>query len=195
MSRIKELFENKDRNVLNIYCTAGYPTLNSTLPVMEALQESGADIIELGMPYSDPLADGETIQNSSIVALRNGMTIAKLFEQLQTMRPQIHVPVILMGNINPVLLYGFEKFCKDAASAGVDGLIIPDLPPYEFQTTYKAIVEQSGLDFIFLVTPETPEERIRMLDALSSGFCMPCPPLLLQAKTKTFQWWKNTWNA
>ena len=186
MSRIKELFENKDRNVLNIYCTAGYPTLNSTLPVMEALQESGADIIELGMPYSDPLADGETIQNSSIVALRNGMTIAKLFEQLQTMRPQIHVPVILMGNINPVLLYGFEKFCKDAASAGVDGLIIPDLPPYEFQTTYKAIVEQSGLDFIFLVTPETPEERIRMLDALSSGFLYAVSSSSTTGKDKDF---------
>ena len=170
MSRIKELFENKDRNVLNIYCTAGYPTLNSTLPVMEALQESGADIIELGMPYSDPLADGETIQNSSIVALRNGMTIAKLFEQLQTMRPQIHVPVILMGNINPVLLYGFEKFCKDAASAGVDGLIIPDLPPYEFEQQYRAVLEEVGLDFIFLVTPETPDARVQYLDSLSSGF-------------------------
>ncbi|ANH79849.1 tryptophan synthase subunit alpha [Niabella ginsenosidivorans] len=170
MSRLKQLFEQKSENILNIYCTAGYPALNSTIPVMKALQESGADIIELGIPYSDPLADGETIQNSSVVALRNGMTIAGLFEQLQTMRTRISIPVILMGNINPVLLYGFERFCKDAATVGVDGLIIPDLPPYEFEITYKTVVEKYGLDFIFLVTPETSEERVRRLDALSSGF-------------------------
>lgn len=186
MSRLKTLFEKKPANVLNIYCTAGYPSFNSTLPVMEALQESGADIIELGMPYSDPLADGETIQNSSIVALKDGMTIAKLFEQLQTMRNTITIPVILMGNINPVLLYGFERFCADAAAVGVDGLIIPDLPPYEFESLYKPVIEQHGLDFIFLVTPETAPGRVRMLDGLSSGFLYAVSSSSTTGKDKDF---------
>lgn len=170
MSRIKELFAIKPNRVLNVYCTAGYPGPDSTLEVMEALQEYGADLIELGMPYSDPLADGPVIQESSSVALANGMTIARLFEQLKDFRKRISVPVILMGYMNPVLQYGFERFCKDAAAAGVDGLILPDLPEYEFETEYGAIVKQYGLDFIFLVTPETSEQRVRKLDELSSGF-------------------------
>ncbi|MBC6492307.1 tryptophan synthase subunit alpha [Flavihumibacter stibioxidans] len=170
MSRIKELFAVKPNRVLNVYCTAGYPGPDSTLEVMEALQEYGADLIELGMPYSDPLADGPVIQESSSVALANGMTIARLFEQLKDFRKRISVPVILMGYMNPVLQYGFERFCKDAAAAGVDGLILPDLPEYEFETEYGAIVKQYGLDFIFLVTPETSEQRVRKLDQLSSGF-------------------------
>lgn len=170
MSRIKELFAVKPNRVLNVYCTAGYPGPDSTLEVMEALQEYGADLIELGMPYSDPLADGPVIQESSSVALANGMTIARLFEQLKDFRKRISVPVILMGYMNPVLQYGFERFCKDAAAAGVDGLILPDLPEYEFETEYGAIVRQYGLDFIFLVTPETSEQRVRKLDQLSSGF-------------------------
>ncbi len=179
MSRIQELFKKKKDHVLNIYCTAGYPQLDSTLPVMQALQDNGANLIELGMPYSDPLADGPVIQASSAVALANGMTIKTLFEQLKDMRQEsgggngvrgITVPVILMGYMNPVLQYGFEQFCKDAAAAGVDGLILPDLPEYEFQTEYGAIIKKYGLDFIFLVTPETSEERIRRLDALSTGF-------------------------
>ncbi|AHF16717.1 tryptophan synthase subunit alpha [Niabella soli] len=186
MSRLKTLFEKKPANVLNIYCTAGYPELDSTLLIMQALQENGADIIELGMPYSDPLADGETIQNSSVVALKNGMTIAKLFEQLKTMRSTVTIPVILMGNINPVLLYGFERFCADAAAVGVDGLIIPDLPPYEFEALYKPTVEQQGLDFIFLVTPETSAERVRMLDGLSSGFLYAVSSSSTTGKDKDF---------
>jgi tryptophan synthase alpha chain len=168
--RIKTLFEKKGRNVLNIYCTAGYPYLNSTIEVMKALQDNGADIIELGMPYSDPLADGPVIQHSSSVALANGMTINKLFEQLQGFRNTISIPVVLMGYMNPVLQYGFEKFCAAAAAAGIDGLILPDLPEYEFETEYGAIIKKNGLDFIFLVTPETSNERIKKLDGLSSGF-------------------------
>jgi tryptophan synthase alpha chain len=188
MGRIQELFERKKDHVLNIYCTAGYPQLNSTLPVMQALQDHGANLIELGMPYSDPLADGPVIQASSSVALANGMTLQKLFEQLKDMRSgagsvdmegggsgglrggHILVPVILMGYMNPVLQYGFEKFCADAKAVGVDGLILPDLPEHEFETEYGPIIRKHGLDFIFLVTPETSEERIRKLDALSSGF-------------------------
>src|SRR6187431_2992202 len=170
MSKLRELFKRKDNKVLNVYCTAGYPQLNSTLEVMKALQENGADIIELGMPYSDPLADGPVIQQSSSVALANGMTIKKLFEQLKDFRKNISVPVVLMGYMNPVLQYGFERFCTDAASAGIDGLILPDLPEHEFETEYGAIIKKHGLDYIFLVTPETSEGRIRKLDELSTGF-------------------------
>jgi tryptophan synthase alpha chain len=170
MSRIKELFSQKKNNILNVYCTAGYPQLNSTVPVMKALQDSGVDMIELGMPYSDPLADGPVIQASSTQALANGMTIATLFEQLRGFRKEVYVPVILMGYMNPVLQYGFEKFCQHAADAPIDGLILPDLPEYEFETEYGPIMQRYGLNFIFLVTPETSEERIRRLDSLSTGF-------------------------
>jgi tryptophan synthase alpha chain len=170
MSRIKQLFEKKNKNVLNVYCTAGYPRLDSTLEVMNALQENGADLIELGIPYSDPLADGPVIQASGGKALENGMTLAKLFEQLKGLRPSIRVPVLLMGYMNPALQYGFERFCADASAAGVDGLILPDLPIYEFETEYGTIIKKYGLDFVFLVTPETSEERIRKVDGLSTGF-------------------------
>lgn len=177
MSRITELFKRKKERIVNIYCTAGYPKLDSTVKIMRALQENGADMIELGMPYSDPLADGPVIQASSTIALGNGMTIQKLFEQLKDFRKSPSfggvgevIPVILMGYMNPVLQYGFERFCSDAAAVGIDGLILPDLPEYEFEMEYGAIIKKHGLDFIFLVTPETAEERIKKLDTLSTGF-------------------------
>jgi tryptophan synthase alpha chain len=170
MNRLTELFQSKSDKVLNVYCTAGYPHADSVRQVMKALQDNGADIIELGMPYSDPLADGPVIQHSGGIALANGMTIEKLFGQLQGFRREIYVPVILMGYMNPVLQYGFEKFCQHAAALPIDGLILPDLPEYEFETVYGPIVQRYGLDFIFLVTPETSEERIKKLDQLSTGF-------------------------
>jgi len=170
MSRITELFERKKGRILNLYCTAGYPELDSTLAVMKALQENGADLIELGMPYSDPLADGPVIQASSSRALKNGMTLPFLFEQLKEFRKEITVPVVLMGYLNPLMQYGFERFCAHAREVGIDGLIIPDIPVYEYEREYKALVEKYGLHFIFLVTPETAAERIKKLDALSSGF-------------------------
>ena len=153
MSRITDLFRKKNRRVLNVYCTAGYPNLDSTLTVMKALQDNGADMIELGMPYSDPLADGPVIQASGSKALENGMTIATLFQQLKDFRKTIHLPVLLMGYMNPVLQYGFDKFCAAAAAVGVDGLILPDLPIYEFETQYGPIIKRYGLDFVFLITP------------------------------------------
>lgn len=173
---------------MNIYCTAGYPYLNSTLEVMKSLQQNGADIIELGMPYSDPLADGPVIQDSGMVALKNGMTIHVLFNQLKSMRGEsgITLPVILMGYLNPVLQYGFERFCADAAARGVDGLILPDLPMREFETEYSAIVKRYGLDFIFLVTPETSVERIRKIDALSTGFIYAVSSSSTTGKDKDF---------
>ncbi len=170
MSRIQQLFEHKKHRVLNIYCTAGYPSLHSLPDVMQALQDNGADIMEIGMPYSDPLADGPVIQASNGIALANGMTIETLFAQLKTMRPAITLPAILMGYMNPVLQYGFERFCAAAAAVGIDGLILPDLPMHEFETEYGAIIKQHGLDCIFLITPETTDERIRKIDDLSSGF-------------------------
>jgi len=170
MSRIEKLFEKKNKNVLNVYCTAGYPDLDSTLRIMKALQDNGADLIELGMPYSDPLADGPVIQASGTKALENGMSLGKLFWQLRDFRTVIHIPVLLMGYMNPVLQYGFEQFCEAAAEAGVDGIILPDLPVYEFETEYSKLLKKYRLDFVFLVTPETSESRVRKVDSLSSGF-------------------------
>lgn len=170
MSRLEQIFSNKKNNILNIYCTAGYPKPDATVEVLKALQDNGADIIEIGMPYSDPLADGEVIQASSSVALQHGMTIAKLFEQLSDVRKTIHLPIILMGYLNPVLQFGIENFCSKAKEAGVDAVILPDLPMYEYETIYKPLFDAAGLDFIFLVTPETGEERIKKIDALGSGF-------------------------
>ena len=164
------MFVKKQHEILNVYCTAGFPMLESTLPVMTALQTYGADLIELGMPYSDPIADGPVIQESSARSIENGMTIDRLFEQLKDMRLSITVPVILMGYMNPVLQYGFEKFCMKAASVGIDGLILPDLPMHEYETEYGQTIRDNNLDLIFLVTPETKEDRLKQIDALSTGF-------------------------
>lgn len=192
MSRLKDLFQKKNSNILNVYCTAGFPQLNDTIPVMQVLQRNGADIVELGIPYSDPLADGPVIQMSSAQALSNGMSISVLFEQLKDLRSNSPsgvgeaIPLILMGYMNPVLQYGFEKFCSDAASIGVDGLILPDLPEYEFETEYGAIINKFGLDFIFIITPETSEERVRKLDSLSSGFLYAVSSSSLTGSNKDF---------
>jgi tryptophan synthase alpha chain len=186
MSRLQALFAKKKERVLNVYFTAGYPQLDSTTSIIQALQDNGADIIELGMPYSDPLADGPVIQESGNIALQNGMTIAVLFEQLKAIKGQINIPIILMGYMNPVLQYGFEKFCADASAVGVDGLILPDLPEYEFEMEYGAIIKKYGLDFVFLVTPETSIERIQQLDNLSTGFLYAVSSSATTGKDKDF---------
>ncbi|WP_419495091.1 tryptophan synthase subunit alpha [Chryseobacterium bernardetii] len=155
---------------LNIYFTAGIPELESTTDIIQLIQDSGADMIEIGMPYSDPVADGPVIQKAHELALQNGMTIEKLFSQLKTIKDEIKIPVILMGYINPVLSFGFEKFCKECSESGVSGLILPDLPPIEFEKNYQHILKKYNLNFTFLVTPETSDERIQYLDSLSSGF-------------------------
>jgi tryptophan synthase alpha chain len=186
MSNLELVFKEKSKRILNVYCTAGYPSLDSTMKVMTSLQKNGADIIELGMPYSDPLADGEVIQVSSIKALANGMNIAVLFDQIKDMRKSISIPVILMGYMNPILQYGFENFCKKAKEVGVDGLILPDLPLFEFEQSYGKIITENNLDFIFLVTPETPVDRIKKLDSLSNGFLYAVSSSATTGKDKDF---------
>jgi tryptophan synthase alpha chain len=186
MSKLELVFKEKSKRILNVYCTAGYPSLDSTMKVMTSLQKNGADIIELGMPYSDPLADGEVIQVSSIKALANGMNIAVLFDQIKGMRKSISIPVILMGYMNPILQYGFENFCKKAKEVGVDGLILPDLPLFEFEQSYGKIITENNLDFIFLVTPETPVDRIKKLDSLSNGFLYAVSSSATTGKDKDF---------
>ncbi|GHB28476.1 tryptophan synthase subunit alpha [Mongoliitalea lutea] len=170
MNRLHRLFEQKQERVLSIYFTAGFPQLVDTLPVMQALESAGADIIEIGMPYSDPIADGPTIQDSNMVALDNGMNMKKLFEQLQEMRQSISIPVVLMGYLNPIIQYGIEAFCKKCQEIGVDGLIVPDLPMQQYLDEYKGLFENYGLSNTFLISPQTSENRIREIDEHSNGF-------------------------
>lgn len=170
MNRLNELFKNKTSPILSIYFTAGYPNIDSTLEIAEALEKGGADFIEIGFPYSDPVADGPVIQASSQVALNNGMTLPLLFDQLKDLRKRVSIPVLLMGYVNPVLQYGVENFCNKAAEVGVDGVIVPDLPMYEYENLYKDCFLGNNLSNIFLVTPQTSEERIRKIDGLSNGF-------------------------
>jgi tryptophan synthase alpha chain len=169
-NRITRLFQEKNGNLLNIYFTAGFPKLEDTVSILEELEAAGADLVEIGMPFSDPLADGPTIQASNQVALENGMSIKKLLEQLEGVRERVSLPIILMGYLNPVMQYGFENFCAAAARVGVDGLILPDLPFAEYAEEYEPILEKHGLSLIFLITPQTSEARIRQIDALSSSF-------------------------
>lgn len=170
MNRLNKLFQNKKEPLLSIYFTAGYPQLNSTLDIACAVEKAGADFIEIGFPYSDPLADGPVIQNSSQKALQNGMNLKVLFEQLKELRKRVSIPVLLMGYVNPVLQYGVKNFCDSCAKAGVDGVIVPDLPLDEYESFYKDYFISNNLSNIFLVTPQTSEDRIRKIDELSNGF-------------------------
>ena len=170
MNRINSLFESKNKNILSVYFTAGFPKLEDTVPTLQCHQANGVDLVEIGVPFSDPMADGIVIQNSSQQALQNGMSIRKLFEQLTGARAQIHIPLIMMGYLNPVMQFGFEAFCKECHRVGVDGMIIPDLPMTDFLAEYKEIAERYHLEFIFLITPETSEARIREIDGHTNGF-------------------------
>ena len=176
MNRINQkLKEDKHSNgvagkILSIYFTAGYPNLDDTVSIIKALEQSGVDMIEIGLPFSDPLADGPTIQASSTQALKNGMTTEILFNQLKDIRKTVTIPLIIMGYFNPILQYGVEAFCKTCQAIGIDGLIIPDLPVDVYNEHYKAIFESYGLINIFLITPQTSDERIRFIDSISKGF-------------------------
>ncbi|AWW00221.1 tryptophan synthase subunit alpha [Arcticibacterium luteifluviistationis] len=170
MNRLEKLFIDKPKEVLNIYFTAGFPNLDSTIPLLEAAQEGGADLVEIGMPFSDPVVDGETIQKANIRALNNGMSVALLFEHLKEMRSKVNIPIILMGDINPVFQFGVAEFCQKCEEVGVDGLILPNLPMAEYLEDFKPLFDKHGLLNIFLITPQTSEERIREIDEYSSGF-------------------------
>lgn len=170
MNHIKSLFAQKQRGILSVYFCAGHPHPDATLDTLRALQAEGVDMVEIGMPFSDPLADGPVIQEAASKALRGGMSVKKLLGQLADVRQDIHIPLILMGYLNPIQHYGFDRFCREASACGIDGLIIPDLPFEVYQREFRSTAERHGLSFIFLVTPETPESRIREIDAATDGF-------------------------
>lgn len=170
MNRITHLFNTKTSGILSVYFTAGYPRLEDTGSILKALQSRGVDMVEVGIPFSDPMADGPVIQEAATQALRNGMSLHLLFDQLRAVRSEIKIPVILMGYLNPIMQYGFENFCKSCVEAGVDGMIIPDLPYADYREDYKEIADRYDLKMIMLITPETSEERIRLIDAHTSGF-------------------------
>lgn len=169
MKRIEELFKIK-KNILNIYVTAGFPKLNDTITIVKELVKNGVTMIEIGLPFSDPLADGPTIQHSSGVAIKNGITLALIFEQIKEIRKTVSIPIIMMGYYNQVLQYGDIAFFEKAKSVGVDGFIIPDLPLDIYKEKYKNTLKKLDLDMVFLITPQTTDERIRQIDAKSSGF-------------------------
>jgi len=169
MNRINAKLQEQ-KKLLSIYFTAGFPQLNDTVSIIEKLEKSGVDMIEIGLPFSDPLADGPTIQESSTLAIKNGMTTSLLFEQLKDIRKKVKIPLLIMGYFNPMLQYGIENFCTHCAEIGIDGLIIPDLPLAVYEKEYQSIFEKHGLKNIFLITPQTSLARIQQIDALSDGF-------------------------
>lgn len=169
MNRINKKLQ-EDKKLLSIYFTAGYPKLNDTISIIQELEKNGVDMIEIGLPFSDPLADGPTIQESSTQAIENGMTTSLLFEQLKEIRKTVQIPLIIMGYFNPMMQFGMEQFCQKCAEVGIDGLIIPDLPLYVYENEYKETFEKYGLKNVFLITPQTSNERITQIDAISDSF-------------------------
>jgi tryptophan synthase alpha chain len=185
MNRIQKVFQ-QNKKLLSIYFTAGYPQLNDTVAILQELEKNGVDMIEIGLPFSDPLADGPTIQESSTIALKNGMHTTLLFDQLKDIRSTVSVPLIIMGYFNPVLQYGVEAFCKKCQEVGIDGMILPDLPLAEFNENYRTIFERHGLINIFLITPQTSAQRIREIDAASEGFIYMVSSASTTGKTSVF---------
>ena len=185
MNRINQRMK-EDKKLLSIYFTSGYPEIEDTVHIIKNLEKCGVDFIEIGLPFSDPLADGPTIQESSTIALKNGMTTNKLFEQLKDIRSEVSIPLIIMGYFNPILQFGVEKFCAKCEEVGIDGLIIPDLPVDVYKDEYKVIFEKHGLKNIFLITPQTSEERIRFIDKVSDGFIYMVSTASVTGSTKGF---------
>lgn len=170
MNRINQLFQNSPQNLLSIYFCAGCPTLDGTADVIRTLEKNGVDMIEIGIPFSDPMADGIVIQDAATRALRNGMSLRILFDQLRDIRRDVRIPLILMGYLNPILHFGFEAFCRKCTECGIDGVIIPDLPFREYEANYKAVAQKYDIRIIMLITPETSEARVREIDAHTDGF-------------------------
>lgn len=188
IQKLKEtdLSENKQKKLLSIYFTAGYPKPDDTVTIIQELEKNGVDMIEIGLPFSDPLADGPTIQESSTKALKSGMTTLKLFEQLKDIRKSVSIPLLIMGYFNPILQFGVEEFCKKCAETGIDGLIIPDLPVDVYREKYKTIFEKYNLINVFLITPQTSKERIRFIDSVSNGFIYMVSSASITGTTKGF---------
>jgi len=186
MNRITKLFEEKKNGINSIYFTAGYPELNNTQPVLEALQANGIDMVEVGIPFSDPMADGPVIQNAATQSLKNGMSLKLLFEQLKDIRNTVQIPLILMGYLNPIMQYGFERFCQSCVEVGIDGMIIPDLPFADYLSDYKDTAEKYNLKMVMLITPETSEERIRLIDTSTSGFIYMVSSAAITGAQKNF---------
>ena len=170
MNRINQLFQTHPTDLLSIYFCAGCPTLEGTAEVIRTLERNGVNMIEIGIPFSDPMADGVVIQEAATRALRNGMSLRLLFDQLRHIRPEVSIPLILMGYLNPIMQFGFERFCQECVACGIDGVIIPDLPFHDYEADYKAIAQRYDLRVIMLITPETSEERIRLIDSHTDGF-------------------------
>ena len=170
MNRINQLFSNNPRNLLSIYFCAGSPSLEGTAEVIRTLEQKGVQMVEIGIPFSDPMADGPVIQDAATKALRNGMTLKRLMEQLKDIRKNVRIPLVFMGYLNPIMQYGFEHFCQDCQTCGIDGVIIPDLPFKDYQLEYRPIAEKYDIKIIMLITPETSEERIRQIDRHTDGF-------------------------
>ncbi len=187
MNKINTLFsENKDRKLLSLYFCAGAPTLNGTADVILTLQRRGIDMIEVGIPFSDPMADGPVIQTAATCSLKNGMTLQLLFDQLRSIRDQVHIPLILMGYLNPILQYGIERFCQACVDSGVSGMIIPDLPFKDYLDDIKPIADRYDLRIIMMITPETSEERIRFIDDHTDGFIYMVSSASITGAQKSF---------
>jgi tryptophan synthase alpha chain len=169
-NRINTLFRNQKNNVLSVYFTAGYPKLDDTMKILRSLQWAGVNMVEIGLPFSDPVADGPVIQNSSKKAIENGMTLKYLFSQIEGFRKHIKIPVVLMGYFNNIYQYGIESFCRRSAEVGIDGVIIPDLPAGEYISKYQSLFDRYNIKNIFLITPQTSDERIKMLDSVADSF-------------------------
>lgn len=193
MNRINQLFNSNKKDLLSIYFCAGTPTLNGTTEVIKTLEKNGVSMIEIGIPFSDPMADGIVIQNAATEALRNGMSLNLLFEQLQDIRKDVNIPLLFMGYLNPIMKYGFERFCKQCATCGIDGVIIPDLPFKDYQEEYRAIAEQYNIKIIMLITPETSEERVREIDENTDGFIYMVSSAATTGAQKDFDTQKQTY--
>lgn len=186
MNRITQLFETKKNGILSVYYTAGFPRLNDTVNILKILQAKGINTVEIGIPFSDPMADGPVIQEAATQALKNGMSLKKLFEQLKDIRKEVTIPVILMGYLNPIMQFGFEEFCKQCVAVGVDGMIIPDLPFGDYMSDFKDLTQTYDLKTIMLITPETTDDRIRLIDANTEGFIYMVSSAAITGTQKSF---------
>lgn len=193
MNRINQLFSRKQKDILSIYFCAGFPTLEGTVNTIKALEKKGVNMIEIGIPFSDPMADGPVIQHAATQALKNGMTLKLLFEQLKDIRKEVSIPLVLMGYLNPIMQFGFENFCRTCQESGIDGVIIPDLPFKDYMDEFRPIAGKYDVKVIMLITPETSEERIRLIDEHTDGFIYMVSSAAITGAQKDFNTQKQAY--